>query len=337
MGKKKKNTVVTSFTTMTKQEYIYKGKSNKTEFPDFIDICKKTQDELKAILPGKLVEAGYTDVVQGDGYIYAKGNIPILLTAHMDTVHKSPIKNFYEYVDEKGNHVISSPQGIGGDDRCGIYIILETIKEYKPSVLFCEDEESGGIGSTKFCKTDLIYELAELNYMIELDRMNSKDAVFYDCANVEFAEFICEQTGYHEEWGTFSDISLLAPMAGIAAVNLSCGYYHAHTLCEEVVVEEMLHTLEVVKHLLTTESKQYEYIEWVYTHKNDVIFDEDELLFEDNANVSTNYILYVAYLDSHGKDQYTNAYGSTWDRTWLNFFRENPDVCWNDILDYYIS
>ena len=113
------------------ESYTYKGIKNKTLFPDFISLCKMTQNELKNFLPKRLEEAGYTDVVVDDGFIYARGDIPYLVTAHMDTVHKEPVKDFYEFVDKNGNHILSSPQGIGGDDRCGIYMILDIIKNHK--------------------------------------------------------------------------------------------------------------------------------------------------------------------------------------------------------------
>ena len=34
--------------------------------------------------------------------------------------------------------------------------------------------------------------------MIELDRANSKDAVFYECDNKDFTEYITSSTGYKE-------------------------------------------------------------------------------------------------------------------------------------------
>ena len=258
------NKVVSTY-KYTKPVYTYKGRKNQTEFPGFVELCKMTQKELIKFLPNELMKAGYTNVIVGDGYIYAKGTVPVLLTAHMDTVHKETIKDFYEYVNEKGQHVLSSPQGIGGDDRCGIYMILDIIKKHKCSVLFCEDEESGGIGSRKFCKTEFIEDLSELKYLIELDRMNGTDAVFYDCDNAEFTQFIEDNTGYKEAYGSFSDISNLAPECMVAAVNLSCGYYHAHTLGDEVVVEEMLNTIKVVKELLTAECEQFVYEEAKYS------------------------------------------------------------------------
>lgn len=342
-----------------KEIHVYKGKKNQTEFPNFIELCKATQNQLKASLPIKLLNAGYRDVIVDNGYIYAKGDIPVLLTAHMDTVHKEPVKDFYEYVDENGNHIISSPQGIGGDDRCGIYMILELIKEFKPYVLFCEDEESGGIGSSKFCKTHFIKELEEMKFMIELDRANGNDAVFYDCDNPDFTEFIEKTTGFKEAYGSFSDISNLAPKAKVAAVNLSCGYYHAHTLKEEVNVEEMLHTMEAVKKLLTTESEQFDYIEarhygygygydygyrygsnyrYSYSREDDASFDElwDEL-FNDEYSDEDKIVLCVQFYEGITYDDvYKEYYASTEAEAWVKFFKDNPNTSWNLVLDYDI-
>lgn len=339
-----------------KEIHVYRGKKNQTEFPDFLDLCKATQSQLKASLPIKLLNAGYRDVIVDNGYIYAKGDIPILVTAHMDTVHKEPVKDFYEYIDEKGNHIISSPQGIGGDDRCGIYMILELIKEFKPYVLFCEDEESGGIGSSRFCKTHFIKELEEMKFMIELDRANGNDAVFYDCDNPDFTTFIEETTGFKEAWGSFSDISNLAPKAKVAAVNLSCGYYHAHTLKEEVNVEEMFKTIEAVKKLLTTESEQFEYIEAKqygyggygyygygysgYSRRNrwdcwddyeDYEDDKDEYSDEDKI------ALYVEFYEGITfEENYKEYYAPTEAEAWVKFFKDNPNTSWNLVLDYDI-
>ena len=337
----------------TKPVYTYKGRKNKTEFPEFIDLCKKTQKELIDILPKKLLEAGYTDIVVGDGYIYSKGTVPVLLTAHMDTVHDEPVKDFYEYVNEKGQHILSSPQGIGGDDRCGIYMILDIIKDHKCSVLFCEDEESGGIGSRKFCKTELIKDLENMKYLIELDRANGNDSVFYDCDNPEFTQFIEENTEYKEAGGTFSDISHLAPECMVAAVNLSCGYYHAHTLEEEVVVEEMLHTIEVVKKLLAVECEQFEYVEanyGFYGYGYGRYFDDEDYGYEsyyartskkksyDWYEKDNTVILYVTYYDNVTyEEKQTSCIASSSDAAWFKFFQENPDTSWNLVVDYEVD
>lgn len=358
-----------SYSSTTK-DYNYMGKMNKTEFPEFVELCKPKQMELKKILENKLIDNGYTDIVIGSGYIYAKGTIPILLTAHMDTVHKEPIKDFYEYYDEeKKQHIISSPQGIGGDDRCGIYMILELIKTHKCSVLFCEDEEVGGVGSKNFCKTEFIEELANLNYLIELDRKGNNDAVFYDCENYDFTKFIENNTGYKENYGSFSDISNLSPACKVASVNLSCGYYNAHTTSEYVVIEEMLNTIEVVRKLLDVECEQFEYIESEYIYrdynygygygynsksnsktKNLYFWDNDDDYYEgyqigyqkgyseglgEKVAKSEVRSLFIYVKDSNG---YTTlsyvANGKTEEEAFGKFFMKNPTYCYNDVSDY---
>ena len=227
--------------------------NNKTTNKTFVDICKRNQKSLKRYLVGKLEET-YENVLVGDGYIFAKGDIPVLLTAHMDTVHKECVKEFHEE-----NGIIKSPQGIGGDDRCGIYMILKLIeKGFKPYIVFCEDEEIGGVGSNKFVETELIEELKACKYLIELDRANSNDAVYYDCGNNEFKAFISETIGYKEAIGSFSDISHLSPACDRASVNLSCGYYKAHTTDEYVVLSEMENTINKVAELLSIDYSKME-------------------------------------------------------------------------------
>lgn len=347
------------------KNYNYKGIKNITSYPEFINLCKPTQKELKLSLVEELIVRGYTEVISDDGYVYAKGTVPVLLTAHMDTVHKETMKDFYEYYDEeKEQHIISSPQGIGGDDRCGIYMILEIIKTHKCSVLFCEDEETGGIGSRKFCKTEFINDLSELKYLIELDRKNSKDAVFYDCDNDDFTKFIEDNTGYKDAYGSFSDISNLSPACKVASVNFSCGYYNAHTISEYVVMEEMLNTIEVVKKLLDVECDKFEYVEKVrynygygrnrsgygygygYDYFDEDIYDKyyDRNYYRNNNYYASRYVkpkeeeeksLYIYVYSDETKDMYTYiSNGKTEDEAFGKFFKENPEFCYNDVYDY---
>lgn len=222
-----------------------------TKFMRFIKVCKKDRDVLKVYLTN-WIRNYYKDVIVEDGFIYARGNEKILLTAHMDTVHNESLKKTVTVKKEKDKankvtrHIISSPQGIGGDDRCGIYMIIQIVEktDLRPYILFCEEEEVGGIGSRKFCNTDYINELREMRFLIELDRAHADDLVYYDDDNKEWHKFCEDVTGYCEDWGSFSDISHLSPACEISSVNISCGYYNAHTLNEYVVFEEMENSIK---------------------------------------------------------------------------------------------
>lgn len=213
----------------------------------FHRILKANQTELKDYLYAFLKGNGY-EVEKADGFLYTKGNHPVLLVAHMDTVHTSPVKE----IIYKGNQ-ISSPQGLGGDDRNGVYMITEIIREVHCSVLFLEDEEIGCIGAQKFCAAHKEDELG-VNYIIEFDRRNFHDAVYYDLDSPEFEDFIMESSDGHfiTAFGSCSDISYIAPDFGIAAVNLSCGYYKEHKPDTYTLISEMETNISKAKEIILT-------------------------------------------------------------------------------------
>jgi hypothetical protein len=268
----------------------------------------------------------------------------------MDTVHKEKCTDICSVGDK-----ISSKQGIGGDDRCGIFIIMNLIRSLKCSVLLCEDEEKGGIGANKFAKTEYVNSL-DVNYMIEFDRKNSNDAVFYNCANKDFINFVCDATGFKEAVGSFSDISIIAPKSKICAVNLSCGYYNAHTTYEYVKYDEMMDTIEAAKALIKSEcEKPFEYVAKKYSPAASTYKLTDWGDYYDNfpsyKNKSTTNGFYSnAVIDRAKKDKSIElevliinerneedticTYGNTKDECWFNFFSENPHLCFNDVVDY---
>lgn len=205
-------------------------------------------------------------------YILVRGEAPIMLVAHMDTVHKEPVSQICK---SKGGNILMSPQGIGGDDRCGVYA-LNTVYDrapVKPWLLFTCDEEVGGLGARAFCtahdKGELPDELDTMKILIEIDRKGSTDAVYYDCDNEEFEDYVTSK-GFSTAWGSFSDISLVAPELGVAAVNLSSGYYNAHTLSEYINRKELNATVNKVLSIVEDAAKPdfpfYEYIESEYSY-----------------------------------------------------------------------
>ena len=353
----------------TRENYSYKGKLNKTAFPEqFVKICRYGQRELKAYLTKKLAKYYDTDkVVVGDGYVYAIGDMPVCLTAHMDTVHEKngKCREIYGYKDKKNNrNIISSPQGIGGDDRCGIYMIMNILQttNYRPYIVFCEDEEIGGIGSGKFIKTKFIRELEEMKFFIELDRANGNDLVFYEDINYEFHDWCEKVTGYKTNYGTFSDISHLCPVAEVSGVNISCGYYNAHTKDEYVVLEEMMNGIKATKKLLKASkelkekfeykesrrySSYYSFGDWYDKYIYGIDNDKDEVKemekeHEDALKKYTNSILYdneeefmgMTFVFNQG--QMADYYGYTDMDCLGQFMVDHPDISYREIEDIYL-
>lgn len=212
-----------------------------------------TQAELKQALVEALRDLGY-EPVNRKGYLYAPGTLPVLLMAHLDTVHIEPVRFICRSDD--GN-ILMSPQGIGGDDRAGVYMALCILNQAPCHVLFCEDEETGGQGARKFTRSGLT---PAVNYIVEMDRRGHNDAVFYGCDNREFVEYV-EKFGFEEAFGSFSDISVVAPHLGIAAVNISAGYYNEHQLHEHINLSHMEHNITRILEMVQTHTGQFEYVE----------------------------------------------------------------------------
>ena len=178
---------------------------------------------------------GNTLISKGN-FILVHGLAPVMLVAHLDTVHEQHVRDICLSADK---NILMSPQGIGGDDRCGVFALCKIYKsaQIKPWLLFCCDEEVGGLGAKKFSlahqQHQLPKEIDYLKFIIELDRKGKNDAVYYRCDNPDFEAYISGK-GFKTAQGSFSDISVIAPELNIAAVNLSCGYYHAHTRHEYI-------------------------------------------------------------------------------------------------------
>lgn len=219
----------------------------------FETILRLPQMELKKRLKAELKSRGYP-VTDKPGYLYAEGTIPVLLVAHMDTVHRQPVEQIC-YSEDRA--VAMSPQGIGGDDRCGVWMILQILHTASCHVLFCEDEEVGCVGAKKFTSGSL---RPQVNYIVELDRRGSNDAVFYRCDNPEFEGFVTS-FGFETASGSCSDISYIAPYLETAAVNISCGYYCEHQRHEYICLEEMELNAARVAQMVTQQTENFEYRE----------------------------------------------------------------------------
>lgn len=226
-----------------------------SDLKTFEQVLQLSQPALIKVL-SRFLKKHYPKVIENEDYIVAEGDIPIALVAHMDTVFVSPPEEIF--FDSRLN-MMTSPQGLGADDRAGVFAILQIIRSgLKPHIVFTTDEEMGGIGAAKLA--GLGRPFSDLRYVIELDRRGADDCVFYDCDNPIFTDYI-ESFGFNWNWGSFSDISILCPIWGVAGVNLSVGYRDEHTKSEVLYVGQLYNTIEKVKTMLTQEDiPHFEYI-----------------------------------------------------------------------------
>jgi hypothetical protein len=169
-----------------------------------------------------------------------------LVSAHMDQVQFNGCTDVIEY---KGNlygmkdHVQA---GLGADDKNGCWIILQLLKSLsdKISFIFSSQEEHGGV----------INKVAIDNtYAIVLDRRGNSDIIgvanSYCCSDLqdEIAK-IGESCGYTPCNGVFSDADALSKNIGV--VNLSVGYYNAHSNSEYTNIDDLYKALLFTKAII---------------------------------------------------------------------------------------
>lgn len=201
------------------------------------------------------------ELIYTHDYIIGKGNIPVAVAAHMDTVWETSV-NHEVFYDERKN-VMVNLQGGGYDDKVGIFLILKILQSgLKPHVIFCANEEVGSLGAEQLIKDYPKCPFDDCRFIIMLDRRGLVDCVFYDCENDDFVEY-CEKFGFKEAFGSFTDICTLCPAWGMAGVNFSVGYDNEHTANEKLYVGPMFATLKKVKNILSQKDEDIKYFKYI--------------------------------------------------------------------------
>lgn len=228
------------------------------------------------------------------------------IVAHMDTVHNI-VANTSIYMN--GNNIFAmntdtvSQIGIGGDDKVGIWAVLELLKINKKfNAVFFSNEEIGAIGSSNI---DLdIFKNA--SWLLELDRKGKSDFI---CEYISSKEFkndlkeVYESYDYNSETtkNTVTDVSRLSDRnVGVSCVNISCGYYNPHSDKEYIVFDEAMESMKMTNELIDKfGDKKYAFIKEKVTYSNV------------NTNIGYGYgytqnNIRSSYMDDYYYEQYYN-------------------------------
>lgn len=227
-------------------------------FETLISIVKLSYQELNKLLLTKLLDYySLEDIIFNDeseqSFIYVQGKQPYMLVAHTDTVHHEPVREIMiiKSLNDPTFSAINSPQGIGGDDRNGIAIILALLDAgHRPSLLFPSGEEIGTKGSIRF--TELTPYLPNVNFILQFDRRNNVDVTRYADDNDALIKEIIK-LGYSEVTGSYSDISVICPKYKISGVNISASFFNEHTLGEYVDLRGLNKTISIMDKFLKTD------------------------------------------------------------------------------------
>ena len=202
------------------------------------------------------------------------------ICAHMDQVQHAHSEDFT--VLRVGDVIMGySPksmaqQGLGADDKNGLWIALSLLRERR--VLKCAffmGEEVGCIGSSA---VDMEF-FKDCRFCIQPDRRNGGDLITNIggklCSDAFLEALDGKLYGYLPTDGLSTDVGTLAQRGvGISCVNISCGYYHPHTDHECTKWGELCNALDFARHvcrLRGTYRHEFkpDYVRFGYSHDAD--------------------------------------------------------------------
>ena len=139
------------------------------------------------------------------------------------------------------------------DDKNGVFICLECLKKYDAvKVVFFREEETGCRGSSEA----VMSFFDDVRFVIQPDRKGNSDLItsigYSDLCSEKFMEAIePEKWGYMEENGLMTDVLALKEKGlEVSCINVSCGYYNAHTDEEITVKKDLMKSLLFVEHII---------------------------------------------------------------------------------------
>ena len=263
--------------------------------------------------------------------ILEEGEFYPMFIAHTDTVHnkidkivvkeeklKRPYtfgKNFDDTLVDvlKAYDVNDLPTGIGGDDKCGIFICLELLKQLdKVKIGLFVSEETGCHGSSK-CDENF---LQDVGYITQYDapgnhliteicsgvRLFERDGEFF----TKTSKVITESFGNEMlvQSHPYTDISQLKKKIDVSCINMSCGYYNMHSPQEFISIEDVKCAIEAGKNMvkeLGYKKYEYQYKPIVYTPTTIMNSFAEE--FDDDLD-----IFEVQEIESHHRLQTIDVY-----------------------------
>lgn len=178
-----------------------------------------------------------------------------LMVAHMDQIQTTKCDKVMTFKDKIYGFTNSGKlSGLGADDKNGIFIILDILRQHREQVsfIFTSNEECGGYLHHLMDKIDISHN----PYALVFDRKGAGDIIGtsnnYCCDDLETAvATMGKPFGYKPANGIFSDCNELSKH--IPCINLSCGYYSAHTEEEHTKPAELWNAMkfanELIRHL----------------------------------------------------------------------------------------
>ena len=227
----------------------------------------RKEDKMMAFLKDECLKAG-AKVVEDAGNLYAiKGEADTYpcVVAHTDQVQTAACRVFQAKDIVFGLSLDGrSFEGLGADDKNGIWIALKCLQSFDAmKVAFFREEETGCQGSAK--ATVAFFD--NCRFVIQCDRKGGKDFInrignMQICSDVFVKDAKIKDFGFKKEAGMMTDVQKLRNLGvKVSCCNISCGYYEPHSSKEYTVLPELKNTLAFVKSIIRNCTKVYEYNE----------------------------------------------------------------------------
>lgn len=226
--------------------HLYAPSSKEQPVLDFIKLCLER------------MEVPYKQDKNGNIYCLNYAEQP-LLSAHTDCVGTAESGSYVDLIDiyPYGDEEIMKGIGnIGGDDKCGVFLILLYLSTGKPiNAVFSIEEEIGGLrGITKVLeevKDDEIFK--SIPYCIVLDRKHAGDIICNknSYGSKKFEDALAEigkEYGYTPCPGGCSDMNKIKDYMN--GCNLSVAYHNPHSTTEFVSLNELYNTWKYLQDLI---------------------------------------------------------------------------------------
>lgn len=155
---------------------------------------------------------------QDNRMFYKDNDSPVLVVAHLDTFFNK--KQRVQTVELANDILLFSPHC---DDRVGVFVCLEMLKDFDVDVLITTGEES--CMSTAFEFKQIVPH--DYNWLVEFDRAGS-DVVMYEYDDCDELRYDLEAVGFEIGVGSYSDICELESLER-GAFNVGVGYHFQHT------------------------------------------------------------------------------------------------------------
>lgn len=227
-----------------------------SHFKDLIGLYKipthTSSDKIKKTIIKMIPDYQWSTDQHGNLYgTHPDSTSRVVLSAHLDMVKTG---NDLQYVINSNGLLFGvdkdyKPTSLGADDKNGLWCIIQASKHpSKPNIVLFEEEEKGRLGSLD----GNIDWFDDKDCCIVIDRKGEKEIIVSGMRG-EYTSLLGPIFKMvNPDWDFQTGISCDADSIKeyIDVINISCGYYNAHTKDEYTDLNELEETLQAVWNFL---------------------------------------------------------------------------------------